>query len=57
MRFSNHAEVGRKYRTGRLLLESAVPSAFVTDVVLLPVYGVVLCFVSYKVLDELSHGQ
>ena len=34
-----------------------LPSAFVTDVVLLPVYGVVLCIVSKGVLDELSGGM
>ena len=34
-----------------------LPSAFVTDVLLLPVYGIVLCFVSYEVLEALGHGQ
>ena len=34
-----------------------LPSAFVTDVVLLPVYGIVLCIVSKEMLDELSGGM
>ena len=34
-----------------------LPSAFVTDVVLLPVYGIVLCIVFHEVLNELGHGQ
>lgn len=34
-----------------------LPSAFVTDVVLLPVYGIILCFVAHEISDELSQGM